>query len=137
MSEESSRSEAGRPGGEPPGSQTIEEIPLETLLERVQRMRVEGWRLAQACCTRLAADQEVDYSFDRDGRLLTLRVRLPLEAPRLASISCYYWSAFLYENEMHDLFGIEVSGMAVDYHGRLYTTMIPVPYAAEKADHAG
>jgi ech hydrogenase subunit D len=119
-----------------PASQAVEEIPLDELLERVQRMRVEGWRLAQVCCTRLTADQEVGYSFDREGRFVTLRVRLPLESPRLASISSFYWGAFLYENEMHDLFGIEVSGMAVDYHGQLYTTMVSVPYAAEKAQHA-
>ena len=115
--------------------QTIEEIALPSLLERVQRMRAEGWRLAQACCTRLVADQEVNYSFDRDGRLHTLRVRLPMTDPVLPSISRFYGSAFLYENEMHDLFGIVVKGMAVDYEGAFYTTMIPTPYVTREPDH--
>lgn len=118
-----------------PLPQTIEEISVSTLLERVQRMQSEGWRLAQACCTRLVADQEVNYSFDKDGLLHTLRVRLPMNDPGLPSISQFFWGAFLYENEMHDLFGITVNGMAVDFHGHFYTTMIPTPYVTREPDH--
>jgi ech hydrogenase subunit D len=115
--------------------QTVEEIPLSTLLERAQRMRYEGWRLAQACCTRLVADQEADYSFDRDGKLHTLRVRLPIREAELPSISGFFWSAFLYENEMHDLFGVTIKGMAVDFHGHLYTTKEPTPYVTRETEH--
>ena len=130
-----------------PEAQVIEEIPVSELLARVQRMHAEGWRLVQACCTRLVADQEVDYSFDRDGQhpeakdaallhgLHTLRVRLPMKDPELPSISSFYWSAFLYENEMHDLFGVTVKGMAVDFQGHFYTTMVPTPYVTTEPDH--
>jgi ech hydrogenase subunit D len=119
----------------PVDPQTVEEIPLGSLLERVQRMHTEGWRFAQAFCTRLVADQEVNYSFDQDGRLHTLRVRLPIHDPELPSISRFYWGAFLYENEMHDLFGVTVKGMAIDFHGHLYTTMVPTPYVTKEHDH--
>jgi ech hydrogenase subunit D len=127
--------------------QVIEEIPVESLLGRVQKMRTEGWRLVHAACTRLVADQEVNYCFDRDGQSLdspdsaslhgmhTLRVRLPMLEPELPSISAFYWSAFLYENEMHDLFGITVKGMAIDFQGHLYTTMVPTPYVTKELDH--
>jgi ech hydrogenase subunit D len=131
----------------PREAQTVEEIPVATLLERVQKMRSEGWRLVHAACTRLVADQEVMYCFDRDGQSLdapdspalhgmhTLRVRLPMLEPELPSISAFYWQAFLYENEMHDLFGITVKGMAVDFKGQLYTTMVPTPYVTKEQDH--
>jgi len=127
--------------------QELEEIPVAALLERVQRLRGEGWRLVHIACTRLVADQEVSYCFDKDGQsieqpdakelhaLFTLRVRLPMQAPELPSISPFYWSAFLYENEMHDLFGITVNGMAVDFQGHLYTMMVPTPYVTKTADH--
>ncbi len=133
--------------------QEIREIPLSALLENVQRMHSSGWRLVQICCTRLPGDHEVNYSFDKgpmakddaaapvqrpaaEGapmeqpapRFVTLRVRLPLEKPELPSVSSFYWSAFLYENEMHDLFDVSVKGMAVDFHGKLYTTAVPAPY---------
>lgn len=138
---------AAAPVLNPREQQQTEEIPVTTLLERVQRLRGEGWRLVHIACTRLVADQEVSYSFDKDGQaverpdarelhgLFTLRVRLPMQAPELPSISSFYWSAFLYENEMHDLFGITVKGMAVDFQGHLYTTMVPTPYVTKTADH--
>ncbi len=138
-------------------NQRVEEIPIGTLLERVQLMKAGGWRLVQICCTRLVADQEVNYSFDRDaglagdagiagdsGRpdstfptdcLYTLRVRLPIHDPELPSVSSFYWSAFLYENEMHDLFGVRVRGMAVDFKGHLFTTLVPTPFVAKDSDH--
>ncbi len=131
----------------PSETQTVEEIPVSALLEAAQRMRSEGWRLVHIACTRLVADQEVSYCFDRDGQSLgapdaavlhgmhTLRVRLPMVDPELPSISPFYWPAFLYENEMHDLFGIAVKGMAVDFHGHFYTTMIPTPYVTKEPDH--
>ncbi len=116
-------------------NQRIEAIPVTALLERVQLMHAEGWRLVQVCCTRLVADQEVSYSFDRGGTLRTLRVSVPIRDPELPSISSFYWSAFLYENEMHDLFGVRVTGMAVDYHGHLFTTRVPTPYVTREPDH--
>lgn len=135
------------PALNPRENQAVEEIPVDALLGRAQRMRSEGWRLVHAACTRLVADQEVNYCFDRDGQSLdspdaaslhgmhTLRVRLPMAEPELPSISAFYWSAFLYENEMHDLFGITVKGMAVDFKGHLYTTMVPTPYVTKEPDH--
>ena len=127
--------------------QIVEEIPLALLLERVQLMHARGRRLVQICCTRLAADHEVNYSFDRDPRkpqdaeagaaeagFFTLRVRIPLVGGELPSISSFYWSAFLYENEIHDLFGVTVLGMAVDFHGSLYKTAEPAPYVPKISD---
>jgi ech hydrogenase subunit D len=131
--------------------QHVLDIPAAVLLERVQRMRAEGWRLVQICCTRLVADQEVTYSFDRAGLpsgdlslpdhgaaatgLVSLRVRIAIHDPVLPSISSFYWSAFLYENEMHDLFGVTVNGMAIDFKGRLFTTMVPTPFVARETEH--
>ncbi len=128
-------------------TQRVEEIAIGTLLERVQLMKAAGWRLVQICCTRLVADQEVSYSFDRDAEaghpdgahpaegLYTLRVRVPIHDPELPSISSFYWSAFLYENEMHDLFGVKVKGMAVDFKGHLFNTMTPTPFVAKDTEH--
>jgi ech hydrogenase subunit D len=138
------------PGGlplNPRERQELEEIPVAALLERVQRLRGEGYRLVHIACTRLVADQEVSYCFDRDGQsletpdaaalhgMLTVRVRLPMLNPELPSISPFYWGAFLYENEMHDLFGIVVKGMAVDFQGHLYTMLVPTPYVTRESDH--
>ena len=38
-------------------------------------------------------------------------------------------AAFLYENEIHDLFGIAIEGINHDYNGKLYRTAVEAPFA--------
>jgi ech hydrogenase subunit D len=115
--------------------QTIQIIPLSALLEQTARLRREGYRLVQIGATRLPEQIELTYSFDRENRLANLRLQLPGEA-RVPSISSIYWCAFLYENEMHDLFNVQVDGMAVDFHGHLYETSVKFPFGSTKAPAA-
>ena len=91
--------------------QTLEVIELASLLERVRAMRVRDRRLVQISATALADQFELTYSFDFDDRLASLRVMVPRENARVPSIQAIYDCAFLYENEMHDLFNITVEGM--------------------------
>jgi ech hydrogenase subunit D len=46
----------------------------------------------------------------------------------LPSISGVYFSAFLYENEIHDLFGISITDIALDYKGKFYQTAGKFPF---------
>jgi hypothetical protein len=59
------------------------------------------------------------YHFERDERLCHLRVEVGRTEP-VPAIDDAYPAAFLVENEMSELQGLAVSGMAVDYGGRLY-----------------
>jgi ech hydrogenase subunit D len=110
----------------------MESIQTDTLLPRVAGLKAEGWRLVSISAARLAGGIELLYSFDRDYRLLNLKVELPLESPRVVSVSTHYWCAFFYENELHDLFGIKVEGMAVDFKGNLYRTSVKYPFGSTK-----
>jgi ech hydrogenase subunit D len=110
----------------------IEMITSDVLLEKVRAFRDQGYRLVQISAARLPEAYEITYSFDRDTQLTSIRLLLPLEAPHLASISSIYGCVLLYENEMHDLFGITVDGMAVDFHGNLYKTAVKFPFGSLK-----
>ena len=44
------------------------------------------------------------------------------------SITGSYWNAFVYENEVHDLFGIEFLHSALDFHGNFFKTAEPTPW---------
>ena len=101
-----------------------------TLAGEVKALCEQGWRLVQIGATRLDELVELNYSFDRDSVFENLRVRLPAAAPRLPSVSGVYWCAFLYENELHDLFGIAFDGLVLDFKGALYTTATKVPFSA-------
>jgi ech hydrogenase subunit D len=108
----------------------FETITPDELFERVQGFRRENWRLVQIATTRLPEVVELTYSFDLNSQLSNLRLTLPADAMRVRSISSIYWAAFLYENEMHDLFGVEVEGMVVDFKGNLYKTAVKFPFGS-------
>ena len=116
--------------------QTLEIIPVDALMDKARAMRTQGCRLVQICATRLADQLELTYSFDQGRRLASYRVLLPAAEAKVPSISSVFWCAFLYENEMHDLFNLEVEGMAVDFHGTLYTTAVKFPFGSAKVPAA-
>jgi ech hydrogenase subunit D len=116
-----------------PQEQSLEIIPLDALLGKVSAMSQQGARLVQIGATRLPEDLELTYSFDLEGQLASYRLQVPAAAARIPSISSIYWCAFLYENEMHDLFNVQVDGMAIDFKGELYRTAIKYPFGSTKA----
>lgn len=102
-------------------------IKAGELLERVSCLAGEGYRLVQIGCTRLDAIQ-VDYTFDKDYRFLNLRVLVPVDRPEIPSITGIYWCAFTYENEIHDLFGVDVKNMNINYGGNFYRIAVKAPF---------
>ena len=113
--------------------QIFETIRAEALLEKAGEMRKQGYRLVQIGATRLPEYVELTYSFDLESRLTNLRFQVLAEGARVPSISSIYWCAFLYENELHDLFNVQVDGMAVDFHGHLYEMAVKFPFGSTKA----
>ena len=96
------------------------------LLNKVQQMKNERYRLAQICVTRL--DEFVFlYSFEKDYSLINLSFSAGFDEP-VTSIGWLYPYAFLYENEIKDLFGVIVTDMNVDFKGHLYKTSIKTPF---------
>jgi hypothetical protein len=77
---------------------------------------------------------EIAWAFARDGQFETIREQIaPGDA--VPSVSDFFGAAFLYENEIRELFGINVTGIGVDLRGQLYQTATKVPFshAAVKA----
>ncbi len=107
--------------------QEMVSIDKKELVGVAAELMASGYRLVQICCTTLADGYEMNYSFDRDYRFKNLRFTLK-PGEEVQSISCIYWNSFLYENEIHDLFGIPITNIAIDYKGTLYRTRIPTPF---------
>ena len=113
-------------------NQTFKVIPLEKLVEQVRAKRAAGCRLVQIGATKLPESVELTYSFDLNGELSHLRVQVTAEV-RVPSVSSAFWCAFLYENEIHDLFNVAFDGIAVDFHGTFYQTAVKYPFGSTKA----
>jgi ech hydrogenase subunit D len=99
------------------------------LIGTVEELRNDGYRLVQIGCTKTGDTFEINYSFEKEGRFQNKRILIPAET-EVPSISGIYWGAFIYENEMHDLFGIQVKGMNIDYRGNLIRTTIRYPFSS-------
>ena len=106
---------------------TIIEIAVSDLLKTVEEYHAKGHRLVQIGCTPLGDRYEVNYTFTTAWEFESLRITVH-DGDEIPSISGTYWGAFIYENEIHDLFGITVTGMNVDFQGHLIETRIPTPF---------
>jgi ech hydrogenase subunit D len=111
-------------------AQEITAIEKRDLVGMVAQFFAEGYRLVQVGCTTLPGSYELTYSFDKDYRCTHLRL-LVMPEEEVPSITAVYGNAFLYENEIHDLFGVTVTNIAIDYHGTLYRTAVKSPFSIE------
>jgi ech hydrogenase subunit D len=108
--------------------QEIMPIGKNDLVGMVVHFFAEGYRLVQIGCSTLQSGYELNYSFDKDYRFKNLRITVTPDE-EVPSISAIYPNAFLYENEIHDLFGLLVKDIAIDYSGSLYRTAIKTPFS--------
>ena len=111
--------------------QDIQPIDASDLLERVRQLKDDGYRFSQACATPKEDGAEILYTFDKDHVLLNLKVRVK-DGEEVESITASYWPAFIYENEIHDLFGIPFLHNALDYNGNFFVTAEPTPWNPKK-----
>jgi len=105
-------------------------IGKNDLVGRVAHLFAEGYRLVQIGCSTLESGYELNYTFDKGYRFTNLRISVA-PGEEVPSISAVFANAFLYENEIHDLFGVSIKDIALDYHGTLYRTSIKTPFSVE------
>ncbi|MBO6147924.1 MAG: NADH-quinone oxidoreductase subunit C [Lachnospiraceae bacterium] len=110
----------------------LREIEEDTLLNETQKVHSEGYRLIQICATTVDSGYEILYTFGKGYDELSIRFLTKGEKP-VQSISRIFPPAWLYENEIHDLFGIEVENMTLDFRGGLYRTSVKAPFARKEA----
>jgi ech hydrogenase subunit D len=108
-------------------------IGKNDLLTKAKEFLNSGHRLVLITCSKepsgkeAAQKFELSYSFDKDYEMTTLRIELA-PGDDLPSITPVYDGAYLYENEIHDLFGIKINGINVDFKGTFYKVAIPTPF---------
>ena len=118
--------------------QPIRSIEPNALIENAGGFHKQGYRFVQVCATKLDENAyELTYSFDKDYKLENLRVTITPDIV-LPSITEVYKGAFLYENEITELFGLKFKGMNVDYNGHFYKKKMERPFSVDtnKVDEA-
>jgi len=108
-------------------------IPVVDLLLAVKRFFDKNARMIQIGCTQDGEVFELNYSFDVDGTFENIRV-LTDGNEVIPSVSTIYFCSFIYENEIHDLYGIRFEGIAVDYKGTLIKTAKLHPFRMDPTE---
>jgi ech hydrogenase subunit D len=108
--------------------QTIIPISVGEVVPKAEQAKRDGHRLVQIGCTKIDDLFEIIYVYDKDYQLLNYRVTVKQD-DEIPSITDMYWGAFVYENEIHDLYGLPVKGINIDFKGTFYRTAIKHPFS--------
>jgi ech hydrogenase subunit D len=99
----------------------VKEVTVDNLVSETAARLPQGYRLITITCTDLGDAHDLLYHFDKNLEASHLRLRLP-KGDELPSISVIYFAAAVVENEIKELFGIPITGLAIDYEGRFLLT---------------
>ena len=111
-----------------PGNVLVE-IEHGTLLGHVMAFKNQGLRLSQICCAYSNEKIELSYSFANDDTNEYTNLRLVIDKEtEVCSITEFYPYAFLYENEMKELFGVNIQMINLDYNQKLYRLKDETPF---------
>lgn len=105
----------------------IKLVEPRNLVTEVLELKYRDYRLIQICAAKAGDRFEITYSFGKEYKMVGLRLSI-LPDEEIVSISDIYEYAFLYENEIHDLFGIAIKMISLDYKGKLYRIKEEAPF---------
>lgn len=85
------------------------------------RMKSEHARFVQILAVNTDAGVDLVYSFMMGGgALCNYEVKGVKKTDVVPSITGNFLAAFVFENEIHDLFGVTIEGIAIDFGGKFY-----------------
>ena len=108
---------------------TFTEAAIDQVATIAADYKARGWRFVQLCASTLEDSVELLYTYqsmDHDAGLEGVRVNVP-DGMSVPSITASYPAAFVFENETHDLFGVMVDGINIDFNGEFYTVNVAYP----------
>lgn len=114
-------------------TQEFRDLEIANVLNEAERLHSEGYRMVQICGITQEGHTELLYSFDKDHGLLNYKVVVPFGTP-VSSITPVYWAAFVYENEIHDLFDVEFTDSKLDYKGNFFRVSAKAPWKGKDAE---
>ncbi len=109
---------------------TFETAGIEQILDFTAAYKEAGYRFVQICAITRDTGCDVLYAFAAPGYpydgLEGKMVFVP-DGMSIPSITEFYPAAFVFENEAHDLFGIDIEGISIDFEGNFYQVAVAYP----------
>ncbi len=104
------------------------DIELSELLELANKKHEQNYRFVQMLC--VTTDKGIDalYTFMKGNDIENYTIKaINTETTSVPSISHLFLAAFPFENEAHDLFGLNVTDIAIDFMGDFYMVAMDKP----------
>lgn len=105
----------------------IEEIEVGALMPRCAALKSGGWRLCQIHSVRVPGGYELTYTLAKDYALHNFRLKVG-EEEEIPSITPIYGCAWIYENEIAELFGVNIVNILTSYDRKLYKLKVETPF---------
>ncbi len=108
----------------------LETVDIPTLYKIMLERQRAGYRLAQICATAYEGGNELIYSVVENYTFENYKVIVPIDE-EINTISDFFPSAMLYENEMKELFDVKIKSINPDYNNKLYRIAKKAPFKKE------
>lgn len=106
---------------------TFSVLEQSAIIAEAKSRKEGGWRYVQTLAVNLDDGVDVIYSYMKDGHLENLKVTNVEKGAHLPSITEEFLAAFVFENEIHDLFGISFDELKIDFLGNFYKVSTEYP----------
>ena len=110
------------------------DITLGDITRVKEEKLADGWRAVQVLCTNCDDGIEIIYSYTKGDVLENYIVHGVTKNDTVPSITDAFIGMFPFENEAHDLFGVNVEGIAIDFGGKFYDLAQPEPMTIISAE---
>lgn len=105
----------------------IEDIEVGDLMPRCAMLKSCGWRLCQIHCVRTPEGYELTYTLANGYDMHNFRITVE-EEKAIPSITSIYTCAWIYENEIAELFGVNIQNILMSYDRKLYKLHVETPF---------
>ena len=112
-------------------AQHFEDISIDDILSVAEREHEAHSRFVQVLCINGEDGIDMVYSYqktaDQGYAVHNYRVHGVKPETHIPSVTKFYLVAFPFENEAHDLFGVQVDDIAIDFKGGFYKVAMDKP----------
>lgn len=102
--------------------QDFRPLSLDQLIATCEEYKAKGYRLAQLC-PKLERDDSITliYTFVQGAEVINFEITgIQKGVTEVPSVTEHFIAAFVFENEAHDLFGVNIVGNLIDFQGKFY-----------------
>lgn len=105
----------------------IEDIEVGELMPRCAMLKSYGWRLCQIHSVRTEGGYELTYTLALDYDLHNFKIKVT-EDEAVPSLTPIYACAWMYENEIAELFGVNIKNILMNFEKKLYKLNVETPF---------